>query len=77
MIRKGPSQPKAPRYPVGNREIPPEGRVAQEMADPMGHLSEEMRKKFLEHYIPDNGPNGPPAPPAPTESNPAPTPTES
>ena len=68
MIRKGPMQPKAPRSGRINHEIPPEGRVAQEMADPWGHLSEAMKKKLF-------GDAGPPAPPAPTE--PAPKPTES
>ena len=72
MIRKGLSQPKAPRFPRAEREIPLEGQVAQEMADPMGHLSEELKKKFLEHYIPDYGPNGPPTPTEPTPALPKP-----
>ena len=75
MIRKGPSQPRFPRFPFAEREIPHEAQVAQEMADPMGHMSEEMKKKFLELYLPDYGPNGPPTLIEPTP--PAPKPTES
>lgn len=68
MIRKGPSQPTANRKTRGG----PQEFIVQEMADPMGHMNEEMKKKFLEHYLPDYGPNGPNSP----TSEPAPQPTQ-
>ena len=65
---------KVPRQPTATRETRggPQEFIVQEMADPMGHLSEKLKKKFLEHYSPDYGPNGPPTPTEPTPALPKP-----